>query len=115
MVDTDGKEKFLTLADLDVIEKAMIQIAPALVIIAYTGTKDTHKAAEVRSLLAPLAALADKRNAAIVCVRHLNKGSGKATYRGMGSIDFLAACRSAFLCGPYPENPKEKVLCHIKS
>lgn len=119
MVDEKGNESFLTLADLDVIEKAIVQVEPALVIIdpiiAYVAGKDTHKAAEVRSLLAPLAGLAEKYNVAFVCVRHLNKSNSKYSYRGQGSIDFLAACRSAFLCGPDPENPELKVFCHIKS
>jgi AAA domain len=119
MTDEKGNEAFLTLADLDVIEKAIVQVSPALVIIdpiiAYVAGKDTYKASEVRSLLAPLASLAEKYNVAIVCVRHLNKGNMKSNYRGQGSIDFLAACRSAFLCGTDPEDPKLKVLCQIKS
>jgi hypothetical protein len=41
--------------------------------------------------------------------------AAKATYRGQGSIDFLAACRSAFVVGSDPENPDVKVMCHIKS
>jgi archaellum biogenesis ATPase FlaH len=117
--DQEGQERPLSLADLDVIEKAIVEHRPALVIvdpiIAYVAGKDTHKANEVRSLLAPLAALAEKHKTAILAIRHLNKGTGKASYRGQGSIDFLAACRSAFLAGEDPENPGQKVLCHIKA
>jgi hypothetical protein len=119
LIDSEGKEKALTLTDLDVIEKAIVEHRPALVIvdpiIAYVAGKDTHKANEVRSLLAPLAALAERHKAAILAIRHLNKGTGKAAYRGQGTIDFLAACRSAFLAGEDPENPGQKVLCHIKA
>ena len=119
LIDEEGQERCLSLADLDVIEKAIIEHRPALVIvdpiIAYVAGKDTHKANEVRSLLAPLAALAEKHKTAILAIRHLNKGTGKASYRGQGSIDFLAACRSAFLAGEDPENPGQKVLCHIKA
>jgi len=119
LIDNDGNERPLTLADLDVIEKAILEHRPALVIvdpiIAYVAGKDTHKANEVRSLLAPLAALAERHKAAILAIRHLNKGTGKAAYRGQGTIDFLAACRSAFLAGEDPENPGQKVLCHIKA
>ena len=53
-MDDDGKERPLTLADLDVIENAIVKHRPASVvvdpIIAYVGDKDTHKAAQVRSL-----------------------------------------------------------------
>ena len=119
LVDANGSEQFLTLADLDVIEKAIAKESPILLvvdpIIAYTASKDTHVAAQVPSLLAPLAALAEKYNVAVVCVRHLNKGTSKAAYRGMGSVDFFASVRSVFLCGPDPENGKVKVFCHVKS
>lgn len=113
------QERPLSLADLDVIEKAIIEHRPALVIvdpiIAYVAGKDTHKANEFRGLLAPLAALAEKFKIAILAIRHLNKGTGKAAYRGQGCVDFLAACRSAFLVGEDPETPGQKVLCHIKA
>jgi AAA domain len=119
LMDDEGQERPLNLADLDVIEKAILEHHPALVIvdpiIAYVAGKDTHKANEVRGLLAPLAALAEKFKIAILAIRHLNKGTGKAAYRGQGSVDFLAACRSAFLAGEDPENPGQKVLCHIKA
>jgi len=119
LIDENGQERFLTLADLDVIEKAIVEHRPALVIvdpiIAYVAGRDTHKANEVRSLLAPLDALAEKHKTAVLAIRHLNKGTGKASYRGQGSIDFLAACRCAFLAGEDPDNPGQKVLCHIKA
>jgi len=119
MVDAQGKESFLSLADLDVIESAIKLVNPALLVvdplIAYTSKTDTHKASEVRGLLFPLAALAEKHNVAVVVVMHLTKGNGKTKYRGQGSIDFLAACRSAFLCGPDPADPTHKIFCHIKS
>ena len=77
--------------------------------------RDTWKASEVRGLLAPLASLAEEHGCAVVGVRHLTKQSMKAIYRGQGSIDFLAACRSAFLVGENPENFNERVICHLKS
>lgn len=119
LIDEKERERPLTLSDLDVIEKAIHEHKPALIIIdpiiAFTASKDTHKANEVRGLLAPLAALAEKHCVAILAIRHLNKGTAKAAYRGQGSIDFLAACRSAFLAGEDPENPAVKVLIHAKA
>jgi archaellum biogenesis ATPase FlaH len=119
MMDKDGHEQFVTLRDLDVIEKVITAEKPALVIvdpiIAYTSTNDTNKAHEVRSLLSPLAALAEKHHCAVVAVRHLNKSSAQALYRGQGSIDFIAACRSAFVVGENPDDAQERVLCHLKS
>lgn len=119
LTDEQGQERSLTLADLDIIGMAIIEYGPAMVVIdplvAYTARADTHVAAEVRGLLAPLSALAEKHAVGILAIRHLNKGTAKAAYRGQGSIDFLAACRGAFLAGEDPENPRQKVLCHIKS
>ena len=57
---------------------------------------DIHRANEVRAIMAGLAALAQKCNCAVLIVRHLAKGNtSKAIYRGLGSIDFTAACRSS--------------------
>ncbi len=119
LIDEKGQERSLTLADLDILEAAIGEHNPDLVIIdplvAYVGKADTHKAGEVRGILAPLAALAEKHGCAVVGVRHLNKSNMKALYRGQASIDFLAACRSAFLIGEKPANPEERVICHLKS
>ncbi len=119
LTDEKGQERALTLVDLDVIETAIVEHGPALVvvdpIIAYVAGKDANKAHEVRSLLAPLAALGEKHQTAIIAIRHLNKSAAKATYRGQGSIDFLAACRSAFLVGEDPDDSDRKVICHTKS
>ena len=51
----------------------LIDIDP---ITAYLGGVDSHKNAEVRGVLAPLAAMAAETEAAIVCVSHLNKAGG---------------------------------------
>jgi hypothetical protein len=49
-------------------------------------------------------------------VRHLTKGEQeKAIYRGIGSIDFVAACRSALLVGCDPDEKWKRAMVHIKS
>jgi len=117
--DAHGKEQAATLADLDIIEKAVADHKPRLVIIdpiiAFVAGADTHKANEVRGLLSPLAGLAEKYGCAVVAVRHLNKSAARAFYRGQGSIDFVAACRSAFVVGENPDDPQVRILCHLKS
>lgn len=119
MRDEQGHERAISLADVDILDAAIQQYKPLLVIIdpliAYVGKVDTYKAGEVRGILAPLAGLAERHTSAVVAVQHLNKGAAKAVYRGQGSIDFFAACRSCFLVGKSPESDSEKVLISIKS
>lgn len=96
------------------------EIKPLLVIVdpiqAYAGGIDFHKANEVRTILAALAALAAKHGCAILLVCHLTKGArDKAIYRGIGSIDFMAACRSALLAGLDPDDKNKRAVVHIKS
>ena len=66
-------------------------------VTAYLGGTDSHNNADVRRVLAPLAALAAKYQVAVVAVTHLNKsGVGPAIYRAMGSLAFTAAARAAW-------------------
>jgi hypothetical protein len=94
---------------------------PSLFIIdplmAFLGAEvDIHRANETRAVMSRLARLAEKYEIAILAVRHLTKGSmSKAIYRGLGSIDITAACRSVLMAGSDPENPQNKALVHIKS
>jgi len=69
-------------------------------IVAYLGSKmDMNRANDVRPIMKSLAALANKREIAILVIRHNRKASpgtpeGKRLYSGFGSIDFTAAVRS---------------------
>src|SRR5262245_44730513 len=52
----------------------------------------------VRASLLPLQQIANAHGVAVILVRHLNKTpSGKAMYRGGGSIGFMGLARSSFL------------------
>lgn len=74
----------------------------ALVIIdpldAFLGEDvDSHKNAEVRRAIMPLAQIAESTNATTIILGHLNKSSQSATmYRFGGSIAFTAAPRACF-------------------
>ncbi len=77
---------------------------------------DLHRANEVRPVMAGLSELAQEHQCAIVIVRHLAKGqSGKAIYRGLGSIDFTAACRSVLLVGRDANDPSNCGVVQTKS
>jgi len=78
-------------------------IKPTLVIldplVAYMGSEvDLNRANETREVMADLKELAEKFSCAIVPIRHLTKGArDQVIYRGIGSIDIIAAARSALL------------------
>ena len=83
---------------------------------AYLGSTDSYRDSEVRGVLAPLAELAESTGAALLAIRHLNKGStGKAIYRAGGSIGFTAAVRSSMLVGRVDEDSAERALVVLKS
>jgi hypothetical protein len=85
-------------------------------ISAYLGNVDGNSNTEVRSLLYPLAQLAGEFAVAVVAVTHLNKkGGGKAIYRTMGSLAFVAAVRSAWAVVRDPQDMDRHLLLHAKS
>ncbi len=70
----------------------------------------------VRQALAPLRRLARQHDCAILMIRHLNKEeSGRALYRGVGSIAFVAVCRLCWVVGPDPDDPTRWVLAQQKN
>ncbi len=82
---------------------------------AYMGKADSHNNAEVRGMLAPLAALAAEERVAILAVTHLRKGEGAALYRAMGSLAFVAAARAVWVVCPCKTNPRRRLMLPIKN
>ena len=91
-------ERPIQLADITALELAIRATRSKVLIIdplsAYLGRTDSHRDSEVRGLLAPLAALAERTEVAILAVMHLSKSvRNPAIYRTVGSIAFSAAPR----------------------
>jgi len=85
-------------------------------VIAFANGRNTDRASDVRGMLQPLAMVAEKRKAALVLIRHLNKSTqSKALYRGQGSVDFAAICRSVFVFAQDSENPERRLMAHAKA
>src|SRR5262249_52074563 len=74
---------------------------------SYLGKVDSHKNAELRSVLEPIGQMADGERVAVLSVTHLSKGAAgaKVLYRFIGSIAFAAAPRAAF---GVTEDPDDK-------
>lgn len=93
---------------------------PGLLVIdpihALLDRTNMSAANSVRIALAPLADLALRHGLAVVAVRHLSKsGSGRAMYRGLGSVDFAAAARSIVRIAEDPQRPGSRVMVHVKN
>ncbi len=104
--------------DLHHIERAIREHGITLVIVdplmAFLGGVDSHNDQSVRRALHPISKMADSTGCAIVVVRHLNKGGGKAIYRGGGSIGIAGAARAVHLVAPDPEDPERRILAPVK-
>jgi hypothetical protein len=100
--------------DLAALEQAIRETPDCRLVVidpitAYLGGTDSHKNAEIRGLLAPLAELAQRYGVAILAVTHLNKAAGmSALYRAMGSLAFVAAARAVWLVIRDADDPSGK-------
>lgn len=117
----DGYRSFLLARDLALMEEALrnrptIRLVIIDPISAYLGGADSHRNDDVRGLLAPLSEMAARNRVAVVAVTHLNKGHiGRALYRMMGSLAFVAAARAAHLFVADPNDPARRFMLSIKT
>lgn len=106
---------------------ALVEMHQATLVVidplsAHLGAEiDSHNDKQVRSGLAPLHDVAERRGCAFLLVAHLNKSRGvDPTHRTGGSIAVPAAVRSALLLARDPEDPdgdrgRRRVLAAFKS
>jgi len=84
-------------------------------ISGFLGDVDSHKNAEVRGALAPLAKLAEAHGIAVVGINHLTKARGKAIYRSLGSLAFVAAARTAWGVVADPDDKERRLFLPVKN
>jgi hypothetical protein len=121
--DETGQETELpvTMKSINVLDKALEEHKPLLLVIdplqAYLGAGvDMHRSNETRPVLAGIANLAEKHACAVLLIRHLGKSQqDRAIYRGLGSIDFIAAARSVLLAGQDPQDPTKRAIIQTKN
>lgn len=109
-----------TLADTAVLAEAIQTIGDVRLVIvdpisAYLGGTDSHKNAELRALLSPLAKLAGVYGVAVLGVSHLNKSAGAAIYRTMGSLAFTAAARAVWAVTKDSDDEARRLLLPVKN
>lgn len=116
----DRQRGFSLVVDLPRLEEVVRELTDCRLIVidpvsAYCGETDSHKNADVRALLAPLAALAEKYHVAIVMITHLSKGTGtKSLYRAMGSMAFAAAARAVWHFAKDPDDESRRLMLPAK-
>lgn len=120
--DTDGnsRQRPWNFTDTDALERTLASLPDCKLVIvdplsAYLAGTDSHKNADVRALLAPLADMASRQSVALLCVSHLNKSNGPAVYRTTGSLAFIAAARAASVVAKDQDDPTRRLLLPIKS
>jgi len=115
-----GRREFNLVDDLDPLKDLLREHPNSRLLVvdpisAYCGRTESHKNAEVRAMLAPLATLAAEHGVAIVAVTHLSKGvGGKAVYRSSGSLAFAAAARAVWHVGRDRDDPTRRLLLPVK-
>lgn len=108
----DGGLKLLR-AELDQNEPELIIIDPWVSFIPPdTRVKDSNS---IRALIDKVESVAKDYDCAIVLIRHLTKmKQDNALYQGGGTVDMIAAARSAIRIGQHPDNPDHRVMAHLK-
>jgi hypothetical protein len=76
----------------------LVDIDPISAYMGQPGKIDSHRNTDVRAILAPLAAMAERTQSAALLVTHLTKTGGtEALQRVTGSGAFVAAARAGFM------------------
>jgi putative DNA primase/helicase len=119
VVDEKGQRSTFSLQyDLTRLRDAFAEIGDvAMVIIdpvtAYLGAGklDTHRTADVRAVLSPLAEFADEQKLTVLGITHPPKNvGGNAMNAATGSLAFIAASRSAYLFSREAESGRTLML-----
>lgn len=113
----ENKEVAFTLSHLRAMEGAMQSLPDLRLIVidpigSYLGGKaDAHRDNEVRSILAPVAKLAERCGAAVLIVAHRRKsGGGTADETALGSRAFTGIARAVWHLSRDPERKERRLL-----
>ena len=119
-----GRRSFNLQSDLDKLEKKIAEVGDVALIVmdpisSYMGKTDSHKNADVRGVLEPIAEMADRTRVAVLTVTHFAKPNGgtaaKAHHKFIGSIAFVAAARAAFVVLEDSKNKDRRLFLHAKN
>lgn len=105
--------------DLSLLEDLIVANYIEMIVIdplnGYLGSTNAWKESEVRAVLGPACAMADRHDVALVGVMHLNKDSTRsAIHRVIGSVAFGAVTRSMFAVAPHPQYANLRYFVSVK-
>src|SRR5262249_26629396 len=117
-VDDEGQyERMISLADVDDIDEALARLPDCRLIVVdpigsfLGGRTDAHRDNEVRSVLAPIAALAERHGPAVLVVAHRRKSAGSiADDLALGSRAFTGIARAVWHLTRDNENKARRLL-----
>ncbi len=114
----DEENSSFTLND-EVLRCAVADFNAKLLVVdpfqAYLGDADISNITSIRRILRKLSMWAAAYDCAVVLIGHLNKKQGsKDLYRGLGSIDLVAAARSVLQIETDEDNPQYRIVRQIK-
>jgi putative DNA primase/helicase len=109
----DGKPVTFSLqAHLEMLGSKLAEVGDAALIVidpitSYMGKIDGHQTVDVRTVLEPLAAFAEKHNVAVLAISHPPKATqAKALHAVTGSLAFVAAARLVFIAVREPQTER---------
>jgi hypothetical protein len=114
---TDDETLFDLSRDIAALRKALKENPNIRILIidpltAYLGPTKAKENSEVRRVLAPLVKLIEETGVLAIANNHLNKSAGKALYRVLDSIAFVAVGRIVHLIIKDADNPdNRKFIC----
>jgi putative DNA primase/helicase len=117
--EDQSRRAFNLQADLSRLENEIKQRGDIRLVIidpvtSYLGRVDSHKNAEVRAVLEPLAEMAARLRVAVICNNHFSKSGGSANNRIIGSVAFVNQARAAFIVTPDAEDATRMLLVPSK-
>ena len=117
--DENRRRGFNLQADLERLEAEILRRDNVKLVIidpisSYLGKVDSHKNADVRSVLEPLGEMAARLRVAVICNNHFSKGGGSANSRVIGSVAFVNQARAAFIVTPDEDDDTRMLLIPSK-
>lgn len=82
---------------------------------AYISGTDAHKDVDIRSILTPLAQLAERTGISVVAICHLRKSAGKAIHSVLGSIGYVGVARVVWLVALDQDNRERRLFLPLKN